>query len=114
MSLPHLSSGQTASVLPLGAHLAHTPTAALLKAPHLEVARLVLLAGKRMPPHAVPGPSTIQCLEGEVEIGLEGGDSRRLRPGDLIYLAGNARHDVVAMSDASLLLTIVLLNNGGG
>ena len=112
MSLPHLSSGQTASVLPLGAHLAQTPSSALFKAPHLEVARLVLLEGKRLPPHAVPGPVTIQCLEGEVEVAL-GGGSQRLRAGDLLYLAGNEKHDVAAVSDASLLLTIVLLNNGG-
>lgn len=112
MSLPHLSSGQTTSVLPLGVELARTPSSALFKAPHLEVARLVLPEGKRLPPHAVPGPMTIQCLEGEIEVTL-GSVSQRLRQGDLIYLAGNERHDVAAVSDASLLLTIVLLNNGG-
>lgn len=111
MSLPHLSSGQTTTLLPLGTNLKTTPTAALFKEPHLEVARLVLLAGKHLPPHAVPGPMTLQCLEGEVEVTLDNGP-RRLRQGDLLYLAGNARHDVKAVSDASLLLTIVLLDNG--
>ncbi len=111
MSLPHLSSGQTASVLPLGVELAQTPSSALFKAAHLEVARLVLLTGKRLPPHAVPGPLTIQCLEGEIEVTL-GSVAQRLRQGDLLYLAGGEQHDVAALSDASLLLTIVLLNHG--
>lgn len=53
----------------------------------------------------------MQCLEGEIEIAFDGG-SRRLRQGDLIYLAGNVRHDVKAVSDASVLMTIVLLDNG--
>lgn len=111
MSIPHLSSGDTGSVLPLGGNLKNTPTTALFKAPHMEVARLVLLAGKHLPPHAVAGPMTVQCLEGEVEISLDGG-SRRLRQGDLIYLAGNVRHDLTAVTDASVLLTIVLLDSG--
>lgn len=110
MSLPHLSSGQTASVLPLGTDLAQRPSSALFKAPHLEVARLVMLAGKRLPQHAVPGPVTIQCLEGEIEVTL-GSVAQRLRHGDLLYLAGGEPHDVAALSDASLLLTIVLLNH---
>lgn len=111
MSIPHLTSGQTTSVKPLGVDLKNTPTTALFKVPHMEVARLVLLAGKQMPPHAVAGPMTMQCLEGEIEIAFDGG-SRRLRQGDLIYLAGNVRHDVTAVSDASVLMTIVLLDNG--
>ncbi len=112
MSIPHLCSGQTTSVLPLGANLKNTPTTALFKAPHMEVARLVMLAGKQLPPHAMPGPLTIQCLEGEIDVALDGG-SQRLRQGDLIYLAGNVRHDVKAISDASVLLTIVLLDGIG-
>ncbi|RZT29036.1 cupin domain-containing protein [Cupriavidus agavae] len=112
MSIPHLASGQTASVLPLGTKLHSTPTTALFKAPHMEVARLVMLAGKQLPPHAVAGPLTIQCIEGEVEVALDGG-AQRLRQGDLIYLAGNVRHDLKALTDASVLLTIVLLGNGG-
>jgi quercetin dioxygenase-like cupin family protein len=111
MSIPHLTSGQTASVLPLGVNLKNTPTTALFKAPHMEVARLVMLAGKQLPPHAVAGPLTIQCIEGEIEVTLDHG-SQRLHQGDLIYLAGNVRHDVKALSDASVLLTIVLLDGG--
>jgi len=96
-------------VLPLAALLEQTPTTALFKEKHLEVMRIVLPAGKRMPAHAVDGPITVQCLEGEVNIGI--GDAlRRLRVGDLIYLAGGARHELTAMTNSSLLVTVVLLD----
>ncbi|GAB7548817.1 cupin domain-containing protein [Cupriavidus sp. 8B] len=108
MSLPHLASGQVASVLPLGERLAKTPTTAFFKESRLEVMRLVLTAGKHMPAHAVAGPITVQCLEGEVDIGVEGAH-RLLRRGDLIYLESNVMHDVTAISNASLLVTLVLL-----
>ncbi|KWR92025.1 hypothetical protein [Cupriavidus sp. IDO] len=109
MSLPHLSSGQVASVLPLGAKLEQTPTSALFKEERLEVMRLVLTAGKHVPTHSVAGPVTIQCLEGEVDIGVDGGH-RLLRQGDLVYLASGVAYDVTAISKASLLVTIVLDN----
>ncbi|MDF3835425.1 cupin domain-containing protein [Cupriavidus basilensis] len=112
MSLPHLSSGQVASVLPLGERLGQTPTTALFKESRLEVMRLVLSAGKHLPAHAVAGPITVQCLEGDVDIGVDG-SHRLLRPGDLVYLASGAAHDVTAISDASLLVTIVLVERGG-
>lgn len=112
MSLPHLSSGQVASVLPLGPRLEQTPTAALFKESRLEVMRLVLATGKRFPAHAVAGPITLQCLEGEVEVGMDG-SRRLLRQGDLVYLASGVTHDVTAISNASLLVTIVLVDRAG-
>lgn len=51
MAIPHLASGQIASVLPLGAALADAKTTALFKGPHLEVMRMVLPAGKKIAQH---------------------------------------------------------------
>jgi quercetin dioxygenase-like cupin family protein len=107
MSLPHLASGQIASVLPLGARLDQTATQALFKEGPLEVMRLVLKAGKHVPPHAVDGPMTVQCLEGEVRVRVDGSE-RQLHQGDLLYLAPCVRYDVTAVSDASVLVTMVL------
>ena len=42
---------------------------ALFKTEELEVIRLVLAAGKSLPPHKVPGEITIQCLEGRIGSG---------------------------------------------
>ena len=111
MSLPHLSSGEVASVLPLGKQLTQTPSAALFKEHQLEVMRMVLPAGKHVGSHAVAGPLTIQCLEGEVEIGIDGAQ-RRLHQGDLLYLGPGALHDLVAVTNASLLVTVVLVDRG--
>ena len=111
MSLPHLSSGEVASVLPLGKQLAQTPSAALFKEHRLEVMRMVLPAGKHVGAHSVAGPSTIQCLEGEAEIGIDG-SQLRLHQGDLLYLGAAAMHDVTAITNTSLLVTVVLVDRG--
>jgi quercetin dioxygenase-like cupin family protein len=108
MAIGHLASGEVASIVALGSALAHTPTTAIFKDERLEAMRIVLPAGKRMPRHAVDGPITIQCIEGEVDLAV-GGVGRTLRAGDLLYLAGGVPHDLTAVADASLLVTIALL-----
>lgn len=109
MSLPHLSSGQRTSLLSASDTPDGAPTRALLKEGQLEVMRLVLAAGQRLPPHAVPGQVTIQCLAGEAVIGV-GSELRHetLVQGDFLYLGGGVEHDVRAASDSVLLVTIVL------
>jgi quercetin dioxygenase-like cupin family protein len=107
MAISHHSSGGVASVLPLAALIEQTATTALFKEKHLEVMRIVLPAGKQMPAHALDGPITVRCLEGEVDAGVDDG-LRHLRVGDLIYLAGGARHELTAMTNSSLLVTVVL------
>ena len=109
MAISHLSSGEVASLLPLGALLEQVPTTALFKEAHFEVVRIVLLAGKRLPAHAVDGPITVQCLEGEVAFGMRH-EHRLLRTLDLIYLAAGTTHEFTAITNASLLVTVVLLS----
>ena len=108
MAQPHLAPGQIGSVLPLGSKLAQTPSYALLKAPQLEVIRVVLSAGKTMPGHQVAGEITVQCLEGVVDFRL-GREVRHMRAGDFLHLPGGAPHELTAVEDASLLVTICLL-----
>ena len=107
MAISHLAAGQPIDILPLGRALRETRTSALFKTEQLEVMRLVLLAGKSLPPHKVPGEITIHCLEGSMEVTIEG-TSRTLRANQLMYLAGGAMHSVAALEDASALVTIVL------
>ncbi len=107
MAIVHAQPGQPVNVSPLGPRLAGEKTVALFKSEELEVIRLVLQAGKALPPHKVPGEITIQCLEGRMAVGA--GDTRHmLGAGQLLYLGGGVLHDVTALEDASALVTIVL------
>ncbi|SEK50210.1 Cupin domain protein [Roseateles sp. YR242] len=111
MALPHAAPAQPIDVSPLGAALAQTPSSALFKSNGLEVMRLVLPAGKSLPPHKVDGEITVQVLEGEIELSVQrdGGEERqRLGAGQLCYLEGGIVHAVTGVQDASALLTIVL------
>jgi quercetin dioxygenase-like cupin family protein len=107
MALERASAGDVIDVHELGPGLARTPTHALYKSESIEVVRIVLPAGKTLPRHAVAGPITLQCLEGEVDFELPRGVVR-LGPGSLICIEGATPHALSAITDASLLLTIVL------
>ena len=108
MAIPHAQSGQVIDVRPLGLSLTGERTVALFKTDDLEVMRLVLTAGKSLPPHKVAGEMTIQCIDGKIDVTLDG-QSRILEAGQLIYLARDVIHGVVAIEDASVLVTIALL-----
>ena len=108
MAIPHARSGQVIDVRPLGLSLTGERTVALFKTDDLEVMRLVLTAGKSLPPHKVAGETTIQCIEGKIDVTLDG-QSRILEAGQLIYLARDVIHGVVAIENASVLVTIALL-----
>jgi quercetin dioxygenase-like cupin family protein len=107
MAIPHTQPGQPADIaapVTPGALSAN----ALFKSRDLEVMRLLIPAGKGMPPHRVPGEITVQCVSGQIEIGLDD-SSTLLEPGQLLYLAGDAMHSVRAVTDACALVTIALV-----
>jgi len=107
MAIPHASSGEPIDVQPLGAMLPSAQTVALFKSDEVEVIRLVLLTGKSMKEHEAPGDITIQCIEGQLDITLEG-SSRTLNAGQLLFVAAHARHSVTALAPSSALVTIVV------
>ena len=107
VALAHTLPGQAVDVQPLGARLPGAKTVALFKSEDLEVMRLVLLAGKSLPPHKVPGEITVQCIEGVLDVTADG-HSHVLRAGQLLYLCGNVVHGVTALEDASALVTVAL------
>ena len=107
MALSHALPGTVIDLHPLGAALAHTPTAALFKSAALEVVRLVLAAGKTLPTHRVPGQITVQCLEGSIVFDADG-TAVPMIAGQLLYLEGGVPHAVTAVEDAAVLVTIVL------
>lgn len=107
MAIEHALPGQAISVQPLGSTLAAHRTRALFKSEDLEVMRLVLCAGKSLPPHQVAGDITVQCIEGSLQINAAG-QPHVLRAGQLLYLPGGVLHDVKALEDASALVTVAL------
>ena len=106
MAIPHAKPGEIVD-LHGGHERAATKTTTLVKTPALELIRLVLPAGKEIAEHKVAGEITVQCLEGEIEF-TGGGRTQRLSAGHLLYLGGNEPHAVRAVTDASVLVTILL------
>ena len=86
---------------------------AKVKTDRLEVIRLVVSAGKDIPPHQVAGEITVQCLEGRVAF-TAGGTTRELAAGQMHYLAGNEPHSLRGIDDASVLVTFLLHQQRGG
>jgi quercetin dioxygenase-like cupin family protein len=107
MAIPHVLAGEVADVSPFGPRLANEKTSALFKSTDLEVMRLVLRAGKSLPPHRVSGEITIQCVEGAMLVTAEGSE-HTLRAGQLLYLRGGSLHSVLAIEDTSALVTVAL------
>jgi quercetin dioxygenase-like cupin family protein len=107
MAIPHAQPGQAVDVGPLGPRLKDERTVALFKSADLEVMRLVLLTGKSLPPHRVPGEITVQCIEGSIDVTVDG-QSHVLQAGQLLYLPGGVMHGVTALQDSSALVTVAL------
>ncbi len=107
MAIHHVLSGEMIDIRPLGDALTVIRTSTLYKTQHLEVFRMVLLAGKEMPEHQVAGELTVQCLEGCIEFSI-GTTHEVMRAGDLKCLAGGIPHALRAIEDSSVLVTLLL------
>ncbi len=107
MAIPHASSGQIVDILSTDGTLPSAKSYALFKSSQLEVMRIVLPAGKAFPPHRVQGEITVQCLEGRLELDVDGA-RQVLNAGQLCFLEGGVLHGLVGLQDASALVTIVL------
>ena len=107
MALPHAQPLDIIDVRPFAAGLQAAVTTSLLKTPSLQLMRLVLKAGHTMPEHSVAGAITIHCLEGAAAVAVPS-RSCDLHAGQLVMLAGSERHAVTAITDTSLLVTVLL------
>lgn len=90
--------------LPVGESVAASKSATLLKSAGLELIRLVIPAGKEVPPHKAPGEITVQCIEGRVLFEHDGG-AVEMQPGDLLYLCPQEIHALKGILDSSVLVT---------
>lgn len=107
MSTHHAASGELIDLRPLGEDLPQSASKTLVRSDHLEIFRLVMLAGKALPEHQVPSAITVQCLEGAVEIEAHG-RSRLMPAGSLLYLSGGVAHALKAVQDSSILVTMLV------
>lgn len=107
MALDHATSGEVLNLL-ADAQSPEFISQALVSTPSIELMRLVLKAGKLLPPHAVAGPITVQCLRGSIEV-QAGGIWHAMHDNDLMYVAEQAEHAVRATTDAIVLVTLVRL-----
>jgi len=106
MATHHANPSEVIHVQPLGSELGSTKTYTLFKTDVMEVIRLVLRAGKLIAEHKAPGEITVHCLEGCVRF-TSAGTTQELLAGDMLYLQAAAPHAVEAVSDASVLVTIL-------
>ncbi len=108
MALAHAASGDIVDIQPLGAALRDHVSTAFFKSTQLELVRLVLPSGKEMREHKVNGEITVLCIEGLIDFSTPT-VTRRLAPGQLVHLAAGEPHALLAVADATALLTICLV-----
>lgn len=108
MAIRHSRSGEVTCLGSLDD--AATRTVALARTPAFEAVHLVVRAGASIPPHRVADSMTLYCVAGHVR--FEGGSPSELRAGDWLYLDPGVPHAVEAITDSSLLLTILFEQSG--
>lgn len=106
MSLPHIESGEVVNLQVLKTDMPVDSTFALVKTSDMEVIRMVISKGKKIPDHSVSGKISVQCLEGHTLFGV-GSEMRELKEGDWLYLDGDQTHSLEAVTDSVLLVTIL-------
>jgi quercetin dioxygenase-like cupin family protein len=77
----------------------------LIKYDDLRVVLMAVQAGVGIPEHQTDGRLSIQILSGHVQIRASG-RTFNLRAGNLLALDRGIRHDVTALEESALLLTI--------
>jgi quercetin dioxygenase-like cupin family protein len=77
----------------------------LVKEPNLHLTLVLLKAGARLDQHQTAGPVVVQPLTGRVRLSAEG-EQTELSVGQLLVVAPNVPHDVEAIEESALLLTI--------
>lgn len=80
----------------------------LLKQGKLRMVLLAVRKGASIPEHKVDGECSLHVLSGRVAIVLEG-QRRELKGGQVMGIEDQIRHDVEALEDSNVLLTVSML-----
>ncbi|HET9668240.1 MAG TPA: cupin domain-containing protein [Casimicrobiaceae bacterium] len=107
MAIPHAPQNEIIDVRPYGRALTEADSQLLVRTEHLEIFRYALPSGKAIQEHTAAGVMVAQCIEGAIAFTAKG-RTQTLSPGDLLWLEDGVPHSLTALSDASLLVTILL------
>jgi quercetin dioxygenase-like cupin family protein len=80
-------------------------TSVILETPFSKEIRIAMKRDHLIKEHQTPFPIVVHLLEGEIDFGVEG-RGVRLEAGDAVTLAGGVPHDLKALTDSRLRLTI--------
>ena len=78
----------------------------LTKEPTLRLVLIALKKGAKLHEHQAGGPITIQALSGSLRVHALG-HSQELGPGEIVVLESAIEHEVEAIEESALLLTLV-------
>lgn len=84
----------------------------LMDEPHLKLATIALRRGTELPPHSAPVAATIQVLEGNGIIHVEG-EAVTVTDGSIVVLTAGQEHDVVPERGTDMLLLVHYLRGSG-
>ncbi len=71
--------------------------------------RILMKKGQQMKEHKTPYPITVELFDGAISFGVEG-KKHEVKKGDLFSLGGNVPHDLVAIEDSIVRLTLSKLD----
>lgn len=77
----------------------------LVRTDDMRVVLIVMKAGAQMPEHDASATTTVQALQGDIQLELPRGKVT-LSAGHLLSMAAGLPHDVDAVTDAAFLLTL--------
>lgn len=80
--------------------------ATALTHPDVRVVILAFSAGHVLKEHSAPFPLLMQALDGDLVVRADGRETT-LRPGALLRLDAGLRHEVEALADSRLMLTLM-------
>lgn len=67
--------------------------------------RIAFKEGQLMKEHKAPFPIVVQVLRGKIDFGTEG-SKHQLLAGDIVTLEGNVKHDLLALEESIVRLTL--------
>ncbi|GJM05606.1 MAG: hypothetical protein DHS20C09_16020 [marine bacterium B5-7] len=109
MATHHAKPGEIVNLDSWTDDLKKNMTKVVMKSEDMEIARLVIPAGKSIPDHKVPGPIIVHCIQGKINFTAMG-NTQELSKGQLLHLEPSEIHSLEGVDDAVILLTILFKN----